>query len=99
VPAYVSLSFGEQWPPFAAMLYGGLREALPNDWQIPIVASSACAPDPNMREDSAMQSSQQRVIPRRKGELADAMRASFGVDPQRQVFRGADANRNRRRSN
>jgi hypothetical protein len=37
----------------AQMLYGGLRDALPNDWQILIVASSACAPDPNMRDDSA----------------------------------------------
>jgi peptidoglycan/LPS O-acetylase OafA/YrhL len=37
----------------AQMLYGGLRDTLPNDWQILIVASSACAPDPNMREDSA----------------------------------------------
>jgi hypothetical protein len=37
----------------AQMLYAGLRATLPEDWQILIVASSGCAPDPTMREDSS----------------------------------------------
>ncbi len=39
----------------AQMLYWGLRQTLPDDWQIMIVASSSCPPDPSVVADSATQ--------------------------------------------